>query len=97
MARQSIPDQSKTAPALRNYPTKLFVETTTSCNLGCVMCVKQTAQCAITEGEMPTATFKALESALPQAEALILNGVGEPLLHPHLETFIARAKKLLPK
>ncbi|NOY14180.1 MAG: radical SAM/SPASM family putative metalloenzyme maturase, partial [Deltaproteobacteria bacterium] len=30
-------------------------------------------------------------------EALILNGVGEPLLHPHLETFIARAKKLLPK
>ncbi|WP_020676773.1 radical SAM/SPASM family putative metalloenzyme maturase [Geopsychrobacter electrodiphilus] len=83
-------------PALRNYPSKLFVETTTSCNLGCFMCVKQTGDCGIIEGEMPLKTFAALEAALPRAEALILNGVGEPLLHPQLETFIARAKKLMP-
>lgn len=84
-------------PALREYPTKLFVEITTSCNLGCFMCVKQTPQCAITEGEMSWETFSTLEAALPFAEALILNGIGEPLLHPQLETFIARAKSLLPK
>ncbi len=89
---------NKTDPAvLRDYPTKLFVETTTHCNLGCFMCVKQTGECAITEGEMSTATFMAIEAALPRAEALILNGVGEPLLHPEIETFIAQAKKLMPK
>ena len=92
------PDLNKSIPpALRTHPTKLFVETTTSCNLGCVMCVKQTEQCAITEGEMVPATFEALKSALPQAETLILNGVGEPLLHPNLKTFIGQAKKLMPK
>ena len=85
------------APPLRDYPTKLFVETTTSCNLGCFMCVKQTDQCAITEGEISAATFTALEGALPRVEALILNGVGEPLLHPEIETFIIQAKKLMPK
>jgi MoaA/NifB/PqqE/SkfB family radical SAM enzyme len=61
------------------------------------MCVKQTGKCGIIEGEMSSATFKALEDALPRAEALILNGVGEPLLHPEIETFITRAKKLMSK
>jgi putative metalloenzyme radical SAM/SPASM domain maturase len=61
------------------------------------MCVKQTGKCGILEGEMSSATFNALEEALPHAEALILNGVGEPLLHPEIETFIRQAKKLLPK
>ncbi len=82
--------------ALRAYPTKLFVETTTSCNLGCFMCVKQTQQCTIIEGKMSATTFDALEAALPTAETLILNGIGEPLLHPEIETFIAKAKKLMP-
>lgn len=92
-------DSSKShiTPALRDYPSKLFVETTTNCNLGCVMCVKQTEQCAIAEGEMSLETFKTLEPALPRAEALILNGVGEPLLNPNIENFITRAKKLMPK
>jgi putative metalloenzyme radical SAM/SPASM domain maturase len=84
-------------PILRNYPTKLFVETTTSCNLGCFMCVKQSGACEIAEGTMPLSTFAALEDALPRAQALILNGIGEPLLHPQLETFISRAKKLMPR
>ncbi len=85
------------SPALRDSPTKLFVETTTNCNLGCFMCVKQTGKCGIIEGEMSSATFKALEAALPRAEALILNGVGEPLLHPGIDTFISQAKKLMPE
>ncbi len=84
-------------PVLRDYPTKLFVETTTNCNLGCFMCVKQTKDCAIPEGEMSLSTFKALEPALSKAEAVILNGVGEPLLNPQIETFISRAKQLLPE
>ena len=92
----TAPHKTALSPALRGYPTKLFVETTTNCNLGCFMCVKQTGACGIVEGEMSSATFKALEAGLPRAEALILNGVGEPLLHPEIETFIAQAKKLMP-
>lgn len=49
------------------------------------------------EGSMSLQTFKALEPAFPHLNALILNGIGEPLLHPHLEEFIRRAKKLLPE
>lgn len=84
-------------PALLARPSKLFVETTTRCNLGCFMCVKQTCDHAIVEGDMSFATFAALEPALPGLEALVLNGVGEPLLHPNLELFIRRAKTLMPK
>ena len=82
--------------ALRPYPSKLFVEVTTRCNLNCLMCVKQSEDCNIAEGDLSDEIFKSLEPALPSLEALILNGVGEPLLHPRLEQFIKRAKQLMP-
>lgn len=81
---------------LLDYPSKLFVETTTHCNLGCVMCVKQTKDCEVAEGDMTLATFAALEPVFPRLEALILNGIGEPLLNPHLENFIRQAKLAMP-
>lgn len=94
--RRSQPLTTEQRPALRSYPTKVFVETTTECNLGCQMCVKQTEDCGISRGEMTLESFSNLESALPQAEALILNGVGEPLLNRNLEEFIIRARTLMP-
>lgn len=84
-------------PTQRPYPSKLFVETTSRCNLGCFMCVKQTGGGCIAEGDLSAAHFAALEPAFPTLEALILNGVGEPLLHPQLEEFIRRARKAMPK
>jgi putative metalloenzyme radical SAM/SPASM domain maturase len=60
------------------------------------MCVKQTWDNGILEGDLETKTFEALEPALPHAEALVLNGIGESLLHPDLENFIRRAKALMP-
>ena len=83
-------------PALRRYPSKLFVETTARCNLSCAMCVKQTAEGACDEGDLAPELFARLEPAFPHLEALILNGVGEPLLHPQLETFIAAARQAMP-
>jgi hypothetical protein len=41
--------------------------------------------------------FSALEPALPGAESLVLNGIGEPLLPPQLEDFIRTAKRLMPE
>ena len=90
-------DKTVATLATLPYPSKLFVETTTRCNLGCVMCVKQTAGCEMHEADMTPETFSALLPALPHLKALILNGIGEPLLNPHLETFIRRAKSEMPK
>ena len=58
------------------------------------MCVKQSGD-GIVEGIMTAETFEALTPAFPYLDALVLNGVGESLLHPELESFIARAKALL--
>ncbi|HBA89982.1 MAG TPA: radical SAM protein [Geobacter sp.] len=78
-------------------PSKLFVETTTRCNLGCFMCVKQTCDHAIVEGDMSLTTFAALQPAFSGLEALVLNGVGEPLLNQNLEAFIRQARSSMPK
>ena len=60
------------------------------------MCVKHTEGCGMTEGDLSPELFAALEPAFPHLEALILNGVGEPLLNPHLEEFIRNARQLMP-
>jgi len=90
-----MPDSSA-VPSLREYPSRLFVEITTRCNLRCRMCVKQTSGNCIVEGDMSPDIFATLEPAFPHIEALILNGIGEPLLHRGLETFIRRARALMP-
>ena len=83
-------------PAFLEHPSKLFLETTSRCNLSCVMCMKQHDDSGLRDGDLDLNTFKALEPALANLEALVLNGVGEPLLNSHLEQFISRAKKLMP-
>jgi putative metalloenzyme radical SAM/SPASM domain maturase len=83
-------------PSLRPWPSKMFVETTTRCNLNCIMCVKGSWDRRMMEGDMADETFVALEPAFPHLDALILNGVGEPLLDLRLERFIRRAKDLMP-
>lgn len=80
-------------PALRAHPSKLFVEVTTRCNLHCAMCVKYAPGQGLVEGDMSDDTFEALAPAFPGLEALVLNGIGEPLLHRGLERFVARARE----
>jgi putative metalloenzyme radical SAM/SPASM domain maturase len=80
-------------PSLRPHPSKLFVEVTTRCNLHCPMCVKRAPRQHIADGDMSSETFARLTPTLPHLEALILNGIGEPLLHPRLEMFIAHARR----
>jgi len=82
---------------LRDHPSKLFVETTTFCNLRCPMCVKQATDSKIIDGDMSVETFSALEPVFPRLEALLLNGIGEALMHPHLLDFIHRARRLMPE
>lgn len=83
--------------ALRPYPSKLFVEVTTRCNLRCAMCPREAPGGAIREGDMTLETFARLAPAFSRLEALVLNGIGEPLLHPQLERFVAEARRALPE
>lgn len=79
-------------PPFRPYPTRLIVETTSRCNLKCAMCVKQSAGVESAEGDLSAETFQALAPAFPHLESLVLNGVGEPLLHRGLENLIRSAR-----
>ncbi len=81
----------------RRYPSRLYVETTTRCNLACPMCVKQTWGRDGTEGLLAPWLFDQIVPAFPHLDALILNGIGEPVLHPRLENFISAAKERMPK
>ena len=83
-------------PALREHPGKLFVEVTTRCNMNCAMCVKQTDGGGEPEGDLSMPLFETLAPAFRGLEALILNGVGEPLLHPRLEEMIRAARERMP-
>lgn len=82
--------------ALAPYPSRLFVEVTSRCNLRCPMCVKHSGIGNAAEGDMSPETFEALKPAFPRLDALILNGIGEPLMHPRLDHFIRCAKQAMP-
>ena len=84
------------SPALKGHPSKLFVETTTRCNLACPMCVKQTWGAMRPRDPLRPAVYERLRPAFPRLETLILNGIGEPLLHPQLDAFIRTAKEAMP-
>jgi putative metalloenzyme radical SAM/SPASM domain maturase len=59
------------------------------------MCVKQNKGGEFCEGDLQPEIFSGLVSAFSHLEALILNGIGEPLLNPHLELFIRTAKSCM--
>ncbi|MGD9948264.1 MAG: radical SAM/SPASM family putative metalloenzyme maturase [Desulfobulbus sp.] len=78
------------------YPRKVYVELTTRCNLQCPMCLKFSEGSCIEEGDLPLALFKKLAPSLSHTEFLVLNGIGEPLLHPDLDEMIAIARAAMP-
>src|SRR5690349_16893116 len=93
----ALPVLAPAPPALRQHPSKLFVEVTTRCNLRCAMCPREAPGGAIREGDLSAETFARLAPAFPHLDALVLNGIGEPLLHPLLERFVAEARRGLPE
>lgn len=84
------------SPAARLYPVRLQVETTTRCNMNCSMCVKYAPDSLIREADLKLDVFKKLGPALEHCEALVLNGIGEPLLNPDLADMAAFARERMP-
>ena len=93
--RQADRRQEESPNPMRQAPAKLYVETATQCNLACPMCVKQSWGSDAAEGLLDPGIFEQVKPAFPYLDALILNGIGEPLLHPLLEKFIRDAKKAM--
>jgi putative metalloenzyme radical SAM/SPASM domain maturase len=91
-----IPPVAAGRPPFRPAPTKLFVEVTSRCNLRCAMCPKQAPGGRDHDGDMDEAVFARLAPAFPKTEALVLNGIGESLLHPGLERMVALARREMP-
>jgi putative metalloenzyme radical SAM/SPASM domain maturase len=60
------------------------------------MCLKFSEGSCIEEGDMEPALFAKLLPSLTQTQFLVLNGLGEPLLHPNLEAIIALARTAMP-
>jgi putative metalloenzyme radical SAM/SPASM domain maturase len=60
------------------------------------MCLKFAKGSCIDEGDMPLALFKKLVPSLAHTRFLVLNGIGEPLLHPDLEEIITIARAAMP-
>ncbi len=50
----------------------------------------------MTDGDFDINLFNTLRPALPGVQTLILSGIGEPLLYPHLEQLITEARKSMP-
>lgn len=77
-------------------PERLSVEITTRCNLKCEICPKQSPNYTQPEVDMEFEVFKNISPLLPNIKSLVLSGIGEPLLHPQLEQFIAFSREKLP-
>ncbi len=81
---------------MTSFPQTLFIETTTRCNLACPMCARCAPGWQGGFGDMDLALFERLDESLRHAEAVILNGMGEPLLHPDLGRMIRYVKQRQP-
>lgn len=82
---------------MKPFPETLFIETTTRCNLSCPMCARSAPGWAGGCGDMDFALFQRLDQALAHARAVVLNGMGEPLLHPDLPRMIRFVKERQPE
>lgn len=80
----------------RAYPSKMFLEVTTRCNLHCKMCVRHNGDNVIASGDLSDSTFELLKPAIAGLDEVIISGIGEPLLHPRLEAIICAIKADLP-
>ncbi len=75
--------------------SKVYVEPTTHCNLGCLTCVRNVWDEAM--GYMSGATFTRIMEGVqdfPLPQKIFFGGFGEPLFHPQIVEMVSHAKGL---
>jgi MoaA/NifB/PqqE/SkfB family radical SAM enzyme len=85
-ARETAPQGGRIHPRLAGI-SHIYVEASFLCNLECRMCPRLLE--GHKEGLMPVERFQRLVPLMRHLDAVILTGYGEPLLHPHLDEFVA--------
>jgi radical SAM protein with 4Fe4S-binding SPASM domain len=77
---------------LPTLPTRLQVEVTAACNLRCRMClVRYREPVRRSEGTLSLKCFERILDEIPSLKEVTLQGVGEPLLVPHLDALVRLA------
>lgn len=76
-----IQEHARGRLAVANLPTMFTLESTSICNLRCVMCPHSIGDVARPR-HMPEEILAALSGALPVARQVQLHGIGEPLASP---------------
>src|SRR3954462_6282126 len=80
-------------PLAPPLPRHLQLEVTSACNLSCAMClVSYRPRIDKAHGAFPMALFRRLLDENPELTRLTLQGLGEPLLQPHLVEMVELAK-----
>jgi MoaA/NifB/PqqE/SkfB family radical SAM enzyme/pimeloyl-ACP methyl ester carboxylesterase len=72
----------------RAEPTLLNLSVTTRCNLACRACARGTVRPA--PRDLSVGEFERILDHLPHALRVVLVGLGEPLLHPHVVELVRR-------
>jgi MoaA/NifB/PqqE/SkfB family radical SAM enzyme len=67
------------------FPDRLYVESTSFCNLHCVMCPTGIGSIRRPKGYMAMDLYQRIvDEVAPQAPAIVLHSWGEPMMHPRL-------------
>jgi MoaA/NifB/PqqE/SkfB family radical SAM enzyme len=104
-----VPDPVDTLDAFRDAaladrgyavrpPVNVFLEVASVCNLACSMCKLSSADYRKRQPRfIPVATVERLLRGLPKGvELIVLNGLGEPLLHPQFPDLVRLCKTIYP-
>ena len=85
--------KAQVGPGSPPLPRHLQLEVTSACNLACAMClVSYRPAINRAEGAMPMELFRRLVDDTPGLTRVTLQGLGEPLLQPHLFEMVEYAK-----
>ncbi len=77
-------------------PRQVYVESTNRCNSKCRTCVR-TFRDYEPRRDFTPEEFRSLMDQFPTVERVVLHGLGEPLLNPHLPEMIRYVKKHHPE
>jgi sulfatase maturation enzyme AslB (radical SAM superfamily) len=76
------------------FPDRLYVESTSFCNLRCIMCPTGLGTIQRPKGYMDMELFRRIvDEVAPQAPSIVLHSWGEPLMHPRLFPMIEYARQ----
>jgi MoaA/NifB/PqqE/SkfB family radical SAM enzyme len=76
-------------PRVRYLPTKLQLEVTNRCNLGCIECYRTNLDFKAEIGDLSLDDFRRITDQFPNLRGISLFGLGEPLMNRELGNMLA--------